>query len=89
MPARDTARLSSKFRISIPKAVRAAKDWQVGQVFAFLPKGVRRWDFYGLVAKNRIAHIAARLAWLQNRTKWRLPLSVNARGQTKSRGPAK
>ena len=35
----DTATLSSKFQISIPKAVRNAKAWKAGQEFAFLPKG--------------------------------------------------
>lgn len=35
----DTATLSAKFQISIPKAVRAAKKWQAGQEFAFIPKG--------------------------------------------------
>lgn len=39
MPAKVTARLSSKFQISIPKAVRAARHWQAGQEFAFIPKG--------------------------------------------------
>lgn len=39
MSARDTAKLSVKFQISIPKAVRAAKGWQAGQCFAFVPKG--------------------------------------------------
>ena len=39
MQARNTARLSSKFQISIPKAVRQEHDWQAGQEFAFLPKG--------------------------------------------------
>ncbi|OAN48075.1 AbrB family transcriptional regulator [Paramagnetospirillum marisnigri] len=39
MSVKDTATLSSKFQISIPKAVRTAKQWQAGQVFAFLPKG--------------------------------------------------
>jgi AbrB family looped-hinge helix DNA binding protein len=34
-----TAKLSSKFQISIPKAVRTARHWQAGQEFAFLPKG--------------------------------------------------
>lgn len=34
-----TATLSSKFQISIPKAVRAAHDWEAGQEFAFIPKG--------------------------------------------------
>lgn len=35
----DTATLSSKFQISIPKAVRTAHDWKAGQEFAFIPKG--------------------------------------------------
>ncbi len=39
MAARDTTRLSSKYQISIPKSVRAARGWQAGQVFAFVPKG--------------------------------------------------
>lgn len=39
MAARDTAKLSAKFQISIPKAVREARRWQAGQVFAFIPKG--------------------------------------------------
>jgi bifunctional DNA-binding transcriptional regulator/antitoxin component of YhaV-PrlF toxin-antitoxin module len=39
MRARDTATLSGKFQISIPKSVRTAKHWQAGQVFAFIPKG--------------------------------------------------
>ena len=39
MPTKDTATLSAKFQISIPKAVRSARHWQAGQEFAFLPKG--------------------------------------------------
>lgn len=39
MIAKDTAKLSAKFQISIPKAVRTAQHWQAGQVFAFIPKG--------------------------------------------------
>jgi AbrB family looped-hinge helix DNA binding protein len=39
MKARDTATLSAKFQISIPKAVRSARHWQAGQIFAFIPKG--------------------------------------------------
>jgi AbrB family looped-hinge helix DNA binding protein len=35
----DTATLSAKFQISIPKAIRTARRWQAGQVFAFIPKG--------------------------------------------------
>ncbi len=39
MATRDTAKLSAKFQISIPKAVRTARHWQAGQRFAFIPKG--------------------------------------------------
>lgn len=39
MSTKDTAKLSAKFQISIPKAVRTAHHWQAGQVFAFIPKG--------------------------------------------------
>lgn len=39
MAAKDTARLSTKFQISIPKSIRTARRWQAGQVFAFVPKG--------------------------------------------------
>ncbi len=35
----DTATLSSKFQISIPKAVRTARRWLPGQEFVFIPKG--------------------------------------------------
>jgi AbrB family looped-hinge helix DNA binding protein len=35
----NTAKLSSKFQISIPKAVRSVKAWKAGQEFAFIPKG--------------------------------------------------
>lgn len=35
----DTATLSAKFQISIPKAVRTAQHWAAGQQFAFIPKG--------------------------------------------------
>lgn len=34
-----TATLSSKFQISIPKAVREQQQWQAGQEFVFIPKG--------------------------------------------------
>lgn len=34
-----TAKLSRKFRISIPKAVRDAQNWQAGQELVFIPKG--------------------------------------------------
>jgi len=39
MKGKDTARLSSKFQISIPKSVRNARHWLAGQEFAFIPKG--------------------------------------------------
>ena len=39
MPGKNTAKLSTKFQISIPKAVRGAQEWQPGQQFAFIPKG--------------------------------------------------
>jgi AbrB family looped-hinge helix DNA binding protein len=39
MAKKDTATLSSKFQISIPKSIRAARHWRAGQVFAFIPKG--------------------------------------------------
>ena len=35
----ETARLSSKFQISIPKAIRTAQHWEAGLTFAFIPKG--------------------------------------------------
>lgn len=34
-----TATLSSKFQISIPKAVREKQQWTAGQEFVFIPKG--------------------------------------------------
>ncbi len=39
MPIKDTAKLSAKFQISIPKAIRTMRHWRAGQVFAFIPKG--------------------------------------------------
>jgi len=35
----ETATLSAKFQISIPKAIRSAQHWEAGQSFAFIPKG--------------------------------------------------
>lgn len=35
----DTATLSSKFQISIPKAVREHQRWTAGQKLVFIPKG--------------------------------------------------
>jgi len=34
-----TAKLSSKFQISIPKEVREQEGWKAGQRFVFIPKG--------------------------------------------------
>lgn len=34
-----TATLSSKYQISIPKAVREQQHWEAGQEFVFIPKG--------------------------------------------------
>lgn len=33
-----TATLSSKYQISIPKAVREEQHWKAGQEFVFIPK---------------------------------------------------
>lgn len=35
----ETATLSSKFQISIPKGIRTAQNWEAGLTFAFIPKG--------------------------------------------------
>jgi AbrB family looped-hinge helix DNA binding protein len=35
----NTATLSSKFQISIPKDVRTERHWRAGQEFVFIPKG--------------------------------------------------
>ena len=34
-----TATLSSKFQISLPKAIRDELHWEAGQEFVFIPKG--------------------------------------------------
>lgn len=34
-----SATLSSKYQISIPKAVREQQHWEAGQEFVFIPKG--------------------------------------------------
>ncbi|MGY0633089.1 AbrB/MazE/SpoVT family DNA-binding domain-containing protein [Luteimonas sp. A478] len=34
-----TTTLSSKYQISIPKAVREEQNWKAGQEFVFIPKG--------------------------------------------------
>jgi len=35
----DTATLSAKHQISIPKSVREEQGWEAGQRFVFIPKG--------------------------------------------------
>lgn len=35
----DTATLSAKHQISIPKSVRDEQGWEAGQRFVFIPKG--------------------------------------------------
>lgn len=35
----DVTTLSTKFQISIPKAVRSEHQWRPGQKFAFVPRG--------------------------------------------------
>ena len=35
---KNTTTLSSKFQITIPKKVREAQNWKLGQKFAFIPK---------------------------------------------------
>lgn len=35
----STATLSSKFQISVPKAIRDDLHWEAGQEFIFIPKG--------------------------------------------------
>ena len=39
MSTTATATLSTKFQISIPKAIREAQHWRAGQEFVFIPKG--------------------------------------------------
>lgn len=34
-----TATLSSKYQISVPKAIREDLHWKAGQEFVFIPKG--------------------------------------------------
>jgi bifunctional DNA-binding transcriptional regulator/antitoxin component of YhaV-PrlF toxin-antitoxin module len=36
---KNTATLSARGRIPIPKTLRTAQRWQAGQVFAFIAKG--------------------------------------------------
>ncbi len=55
----NTTKLSSKFQISIPKAVRTAQNWRAGQTFAFIPKGagvmlvpVPEWEDLRGIAKG-------------------------------------
>jgi AbrB family looped-hinge helix DNA binding protein len=39
MAGNDVTKLSSKFQISVPKAVREKQNWKPGQKFAFVPRG--------------------------------------------------
>jgi AbrB family looped-hinge helix DNA binding protein len=39
MKTSNTATLTARFQISIPKAVREERKWKAGQEFAFIPKG--------------------------------------------------
>jgi len=39
MKSRNTAKLSSKFQLSIPQSVRTKHGWKAGQEFAFIPRG--------------------------------------------------
>ena len=34
----DTASLSSKYQLSVPKALREQQGWEAGQRFVFIPK---------------------------------------------------
>ena len=63
MPA--TATLSSRFRLSIPKAVREQQQWQAGQEFVFIPKGrgVLLMPVPGLEELSGIASGARRDGW--------------------------
>ena len=38
MAPKNTARLSTNFQLSILKSTRMARQWEAGQVFAFIPK---------------------------------------------------
>lgn len=55
--------LSSKYQISIPKAVREAKHWRAGQAFVFIPKDkgvllmpVPEWEQLGGLAAGADTH---------------------------------
>jgi AbrB family looped-hinge helix DNA binding protein len=50
---RETATLSSKFQISIPKSVREKERWEPGQKFAFVPDA----GGYKLVAVPSLANL--------------------------------
>ena len=60
----ETATLSSKFQISIPKAIRTAQHWEAGLTFAFIPKGTgvllvpvpKKQDLKGLAKGARSDH---------------------------------
>lgn len=53
-----TAKLSSKFQISIPKEVRESQKWRPGQKFAFLPKG-GGWLLVPVPERHELFGIAA------------------------------
>ena len=57
-----TATLSSKFQISIPKAVREELHWEAGQEFVFIPKGKALVVYEDPISWGFGAEIAARIA---------------------------
>lgn len=59
MSAASIATMSSKYQISIPKAVRESQHWEAGQEFVFIPKGkgvlvmpVPEWEQLAGMAKD-------------------------------------
>lgn len=53
----ETAILSAKYQISIPKAIRTAHQWEAGLKFAFIPKG-KGVLLVPVPSKERLAGIA-------------------------------
>lgn len=39
MTMSESAILSSRFQITIPKTIRKAQNWEAGLTFAFIPRG--------------------------------------------------
>ena len=39
MTMTESAILSSRFQITIPKAIRTSRNWESGRTFAFIPRG--------------------------------------------------